>query len=307
VKVPWRKCVTLGGAGVLLGWLTVNPQNPTRDIIRALRARRMYLIDLRNHGYQVAFPQESGGRVAYKNPKSEYLYSVIAPSGRSFFGFTRTFYGGAPPTDALVRRVLGESVGPEENIATPLSNFFQFAVSPDETLMLIGGRLKNAPKGQADGLFLLNMKGAGIEFVAPYPRGGMNEDIRSLSLSDGAKIVLYEDGGSILKYTRSPAGLALADRHSGHFPALMPEGASYLYADHGWLMLSNGREKRELIAAPTVVGAIRISPDGGFVAFGAGSSEYSHLRVCELDTKECVDGPAYTEWIAGRETFWIRQ
>jgi len=140
------KYMKAGGAAALFAWLGVNAQNPAVDIIRALRARHICLVDLRNHGYQIAFPPESVGWVAYKNPKAEYLYSVIAPNGRSLFGFTRTFYGSTPPTDALVRRALGESVGPEENIATPMTTLFQFAVSPDETFMLIGGRLKNAAK-----------------------------------------------------------------------------------------------------------------------------------------------------------------
>jgi hypothetical protein len=296
-----------GGAAALFAWLAVNAQNPALDIIRALRARHICLVDLRNHGYQIAFPPEKAVRVVYQNPRAEYLYSVIAPTGRSLFGITRTFYGRTPPTDALVRRALGESVGPEESIATPMANYFQFAVSPNETFMLIGGRLKNAPKGQADGLFLLNMKSGGIEFVAQYPRAGLNEDIRSLNVSDGADIILYEDGGTVLRYTRSELHITLAERHSGHFPALMPDGKSYVYADHGWLMLSAGGEKRELIRAPTVVGAIRVSPDGGLAAFGTGSIEYSHLRVCELDAKACADGPGYDEWIAGRETFWLKQ
>jgi hypothetical protein len=188
-----------------------------------------------------------------------------------------------------------------------MANYFQFAVSPNETFMLIGGRLKNAPKDQADGLFLLNMKRGGIEFVAPYPRAGLNEDIRSLNVSDRGDVILYEDGGAVLIYTRPRTSLALTERHSGHFPALMPDGESYVYADRGWLILSNSREKRELIRAPTVVGAIRISPDGGFAAFGVGSIEYSHLRICELDAIACVDGPEYTEWIAGRETFWLKK
>jgi hypothetical protein len=151
------------------------------------------------------------------------------------------------------------------------------------------------------------MMSGGIEFVAPYPRAGLNEDIRSLNVSDGADIILYEDGGNVLRYTRSDKGIELAERHPGHFPALMPDGESYVYAEHGWLMLSRGKEKRGAIRAPTVLGAVRISPDGRFAAFGTGSIEYSHLRVCELDRSVCVDGPGYDEWIAGRETFWLRQ
>jgi hypothetical protein len=300
------KYMKAGGAAALFAWLGVNAQHPALHIIRALRARHICLVDLRNHGYQIAFPTESVGRVAYKNPKAEYLYSVIAPSGRSLFGFTRSFYGSTPPTDALVRRALGESVGPEENIATPLSNFFQFAMSPNERFMYVGGS-KRSEDGRTDGLFLLDRESGGIEFIAPYPGAGLNENIRSLNVSDRGDILLYEDGGTVLEYTRSELRVTLAERHSGQFPALMPDGKSYVYADHGWLMLSTGREKREVIRAPTVIGAIRISPDGRFAAFGTGSIEYSHLRVCELDRSMCVDGPGYDERIAGRETFWLRQ
>ena len=67
--------------------------------------------------------------------------------------------------------------------------------------------------------------------------------------------------------------------------------------------------KRELLPAPKLVGGIRVSPDGRFVAFGVdeyGDLSETHLRICELNLKACMDGPKYTEWIAGKETYWTK-
>ena len=64
--------------------------------------------------------------------------------------------------------------------------------------------------------------------------------------------------------------------------------------------------KHDISGSPGVVGGIRVSPDGKFLAFGEGFSGYTRLRICELGTRTCQEGPTYTEWIAGRETFWIK-
>jgi hypothetical protein len=90
----------------------------------------------------------------------------------------------------------------------------------------------------------------------------------------------------------------------------MPDGQGFVYADRTELILNTGESRRELLSAPNVVGSIRVSPDSAFVAFGIdlfGDLSSTQLRICDLKTLACVDGPKYSDWIAARETFWVRQ
>jgi hypothetical protein len=89
----------------------------------------------------------------------------------------------------------------------------------------------------------------------------------------------------------------------------MPNGQGYFYANAESLILDDGKSKREILHATHVIGAIRVSPDASFVAFGVGVEQdgETQLRVCDLRTKACVNGPRYVDWIAGRETFWIQR
>ena len=89
----------------------------------------------------------------------------------------------------------------------------------------------------------------------------------------------------------------------------MPNGKGYFYANDESLLWDNGKSKREILSATHVIGAIRVSPDANFVAFGVGVERdgETQLRVCDLRTKACVNDPRYVDWIAGRETFWIKR
>lgn len=107
-----------------------------------------------------------------------------------------------------------------------------------------------------------------MEYLAPCPNGGLNEAIRSLNVSDTGNFLVYEDGGTVNVLTESRQGRRQTARHPGQFPALMPDRAAYVYVDHGWLILKENESTRELLPVADVVGAIRISPDGRFVAFG---------------------------------------
>jgi hypothetical protein len=74
--------------------------------------------------------------------------------------------------------------------------------------------------------------------------------------------------------------------------------------------LKDQKASRTLLSVRNVVGGIRVSPDAQFVAFGidlSGDLSTSQLNVCELSTQSCVAGPKYTDFIAGRETFWIKR
>jgi hypothetical protein len=211
-----------------------------------------------------------------------------------------------PPRDILIRRSLEGAGGDEEIVSSPLVNIFRCAISTNERFMIIAGRLKDpAVSEPRDGIFLLDRSDGRVQYVAPFPNAGLNEDIRSLNVSDQGNVV-YEDDGTIATFVGEKR-LTLAKRHAGKFPTLMPDGQAYLYADRGRLVLNDRKADRELLRIPEIVGAIRVSPDGNFVAFGVESGGDTQLRICELCTQNCVDGPKYYDWIAGRETFWIKR
>jgi hypothetical protein len=106
--------------------LGASAQNQEGGILRTVRENHMYLVDLRNWGYKIAFPQDGGTGADYD---ADYLYSFVAPTGRALFAVRRTFDGKNPPEDALIRRTLtGSSVGPEEILPSPFQTFL--AVPP---------------------------------------------------------------------------------------------------------------------------------------------------------------------------------
>ncbi len=287
--------------------LITSAQTPP-DIPNRLVEQRLCLADLRNEWYTVIFPQTEN-RTRYSG-KSEYLYSVVSPSGRSLFAVRRQFdQPGRHQFDTLIRRELQKyGAGPEEIISIPFENVFQFAVSPNEKLMVIAGRLRDtsSPKENRDGIFFLNRNTGDLRQIAPY--ASLSEQIRSFNVGDQG-LVVYEDNGTIMAFAGSKALAKLVEYRRGQLPALLPDGQSYVYTTGGLLMLDNGKSKLEVLSAPGVIGAIRVSPDGNFIAFGVGVERdgETQLRVCELRTKACVDGPRYSEWIAGRETFWIKR
>jgi hypothetical protein len=285
-----------GGFIGLIAWGVLEAQ-ATTQIERTLRSQRMYLVDLRNDGYRLAFPQEGNVRMD------------VAPNGRSLFAVKRVFdeRGLEPPRDTLIRRSLEGVGGDEEIVSSPLLNVFRCAVSTNERFMIVAGRVKDPSVGeQRDGIFLLNRRDGSIQSVAPFPDAGRNESIGSFNVNDRGNIVVYEDAGTVTKFT-GETRLALTERHPGKFPVLMPDGEAYLYADQGWLTLSDRNGKHEVLRIPEVMGAIRVSPDGNFIAFGMESGGDTQLRICELKTQNCMDGPKYYDWIAGRETFWIKR
>jgi hypothetical protein len=307
---------TKGGKGVIalaIVWLAVDAQVPAARIVHALREQQMYLVNLWNDGYRIAFPEEPNARVTYQG-HSVYLFSIIAPNGRSLFGVRRMFDedGRTPPVDTLLRRGLDGPVAREEIVSSPFINMFQYAVSPNERFMLIAGRLRESgvAKGQQrDGIFLFNRASSGIQYIAPVPGAGLNESIRSLNVGDRGEVV-YEDAGTIIRSTDPDGHLIVSERHPGQFPALMPIGQTYVYSDRGWLVQHDGKAKHQLLRVPKIVGAIRVSPDGRFVAFGMDEirlSGMTQLRICELESRTCVDGPKYSDFVAGRETFWLKR
>ena len=122
--------------------------------------------------------------------------------------------------------------------------------------------------------------------------------------------MIYEDKGVVLTFTGSNGELAQTAHHPGILPVLMPDGRGYIYADGAQLFLNTDGSSRQLLSVRNLVGAIRVSPDSAFIAFGIdhfGDLSSTQLRICELKTLDCVDGPKYWEWVAGRETFWIQQ
>jgi hypothetical protein len=287
------------------------PAQPKRSSIeQRLREEGLCLVDLRGNGYYVAYPNEPLELVQY-NPKFDYIDSIIAPGGRSLFTPRRIF--GEPPQprveDILIRRSLkGSQIGPEENVDTPFIGIFQFAVSEDEKFMVVAGRLRNEPTATYDAIFLFNKDKQSVEYVAPYASLN-NGKVRSLNVSNGGNLVVYEDDGTIRKYERSNTHLTLTDHHPGQLPVLMPNGHGYIYANHGELLLNDGSVKR-LLPVSNIVGAIRVSPNGEFVAFGEDPSGHlglMHLRVCDLESKACVEGREYSERIPGRETYWLKR
>jgi len=271
----------------------------------------MCLVDLRSDGYRISFPKEEHNRVS-SNDRYDYIYSVVAPNGRSVFAVRRIYDSGLPSLieDILVRRpLITGTVGPEEIVNTPFVNIFQFSVSSNEEYLVIAGRLRHATEGNRDAIFLFKRNDGTSKYVAPY--ASLSENIRSLNVAERGDLVIFENRGIVTKFEASGGPLVLAEQHPGQFPTLIPHEHRYLYVDRGWLMADDGKGgKRELIRAPSVVGAIRVSPDGRFIAFGEdlfGDSRLTRLRICEIDSKNCADGPDYLEWIAGRETFWIER
>jgi hypothetical protein len=288
--------------------LGASDQNQDGGILRTVRENHMYLVDLRNWGYRIAFPQEGGTRTDYD---ADYLYSFVAPSGRALFAVRRTFDGRNPPEDTLIRRTLtGSSVGPEEILSSPFQNVFSGAASPSEKYMLIVGRSREPstlPWASRDGVYLWDRSTNAVGRVAAAPNAGLTEDFKSLNVNDRGDIIVYEDRGEVKRLAASGSQLTQTEQYSGRFPTLMPDGKSYLYWDHGWLMMSDANGKHEVLPVENMVGGLRVSPAGGLVAFGVDSRGGSSLRICEIKTKTCLDGPVYVDWIAGRETFWIRR
>jgi hypothetical protein len=176
--------------------------------------------------------------------------------------------------------------------------------------MVIAGRLQDqkVDKDKRDGIFVLDRNTDTIHQIVPY--ASRSQDVRSLNVGDRGDLVIYEDKGFVLTYTGANGELAPIGRQPGNFPVLMPDGQGFVYADRTELILNTGESRRELLSAPNVVGSIRVSPDSAFVAFGIdlfGDLSSTQLRICDLKTLACVDGPKYSDWIAARETFWVRQ
>ena len=287
----------------------VAAQTPLSPIARRIDEQRLRLADLRNYSYRIVFPKPEDA-VRYSG-KSEYLYSIVSPNGRSLYAIRREFNGRGVPLDTLIRRDLhAAQPGSEETVSAPFSNLNQFAVSPNEKFMVIAGRLAepSVEKDKRDGVFLLDRSTGAIHTIAPY--ASLSQDTGSFNVSDAGDRVIYENNGTVMIFKAVGGRLALTDRHAGHLPALMPDGRGYIYSDRGQLILNDGKARRALLSIPNVVGAIRISPDNQFLAFGVepfGNLGSTRLKICDLNTSVCIDGPMYSEWIAGRETFWIER
>jgi hypothetical protein len=291
--------------------LALQAQTRSLPLLQKLRKMRMHLVDLRNEGYQIAFPKEASGYLKY-NDRFDYIYSAMAPNGRSLFAVRRVNDMRLPSMveDTLLRRpVTPSGVGPEEVINSPFVNIFQFSVSSNERYLAVAGRLRDAVEGKRDAIFLFNRSAGTAQFVAPY--ASLAQDIRSLNVSDGGDLVIYEDRGTVMRFEAPGGRLALVDHHPGRLPVLMPRDHGYIYAEGERLVLNDGKGVRhELIRASKIVGGIRVSPDGHFLAFGMdifGNLGITQLRICELDSQDCADGPKYEESIAGQGTFWISQ
>lgn len=280
------------------------------QMISRIIERRLCLANLQNYSYTIVFPKLKGE--ARYSGKSGYLYSVVSPNGRSLFAVRREFdSSGRRQLDTLIRREVSPAgMGPEEVISTPFDNVFQCAPSQNEKFIAIAGRPRrnSTAKDTEDGVFLFDRDRGSIQYLAPY--NNRSEDIHSLNVNDHGDLVLYEDKGTILTFATPSGQPTLINRHPGRLPVLLPEGQGYIYSDRGQLILADGTTKHQLFSAPNVVGGIRLSPDAHFVAFGvdlSGDLSSSQLKVCELNTLACVDGPKYSDWIAGRETFWIKE
>lgn len=277
------------------------------SVTNHLIERQLCLADLRNHGYRIVFPKAEG--ITSYPGRSEYLYSIISPSGRSLFGVRRDFDQRGIPLDTLVRRELQKSgPGPEEIVSVPFDNVFQCAVSPNERFIVIAGRRQGLPKEKRDGIFLYSRTDKRGQYLGPYASRG--EDVRSINVSDIGDLVIYEDKETVLIFGEKNGELTLIDRHAGKLPVLMPDGRGYIYSDGGQLILNESKTKHGLLSAPNLVGAIRVSPDSQFIAFGMDlfhNLSSTQLRICEVKTRVCIDGPKYSDWIAGRETFWIKR
>lgn len=284
-------------------------QTPLDLISRRITEQRLCLADLRNYSYTIVFPRHE--EESRYSGKSEYLYSIVAPNGRSLFASRRELDRRGNVSDTLIRRELRTSgAGPEEILPVPFTALFQFAVSLNERFMVIAGRLQGPTiaKDKRDGIFVLNRSTGSVHPLAPY--ASRTQDIRSFNVSDAGDLVIYEDKEAVMIFTGSDGHLTLTDHHAGKLPVLMPDGRGYVYSDRGQLILNDGKAKRKLLSSPNVVGAIRVSPGAQFLAFGIdlfGDLSSTELRICELKALACVDGPKYSDWIAGRETFWVRR
>ncbi len=300
-----RKGQRLLGATLALAAFAQTP----RGMGSRLMQDRLCLADFRNHWYTIVFPKPAD-RSKYSG-ESEYLYSIVSPNGRSLFASRREFSARGTVRDTLIRRELTSAgAGPEETISVPFTALFQFAVSPNERFFVIAGRLQdtNVDKEKRDAIFVLDRKTGALDRIALY--ASLGQDVRSLNVGDKGDLVIYEDKGAVLTFTGAGGNRRLASRHSGRFPALMPDGGGYIYAESAQLILDEGETKRDLWSVPNLVGAIRVSPDSHFIAFGIdlfGDLSSTQLRVCELKTRGCENGPKYADWIAARETFWIQQ
>jgi Tol biopolymer transport system component len=200
--------------------------------------------------------------------------------------------------------------GPEQVISVPFDNLFQIGVSQNEQFIAIAGRAQVAvaPNDRRDGIYLFNRNTGDVKYLAQYD--SRSESVGSLSVSDRGDLLVFEEKGTVLLFGGSDGQLTLIDHHPGRLPTLLPDGSGYIFSYRGRLILTNDVTKRQLFSVPSVVGAIRVSPDSQFVAFGvdlSGDLSSTQLRICEVKTLTCVEGPKYSDWIAGRETFWMIQ
>jgi len=290
-------------------YFVVVAQGPKALILQRIKAQRLVLADLRNYWYTTEFPEQKE-RTKYSG-QSEYLYSVVSPNGRSMFATRRQFDTRGYVFDTLIRRELKPS-GPasEEIVPVPFAVLFQFAVSSNERFMVIAGRPKDSGTegDERDGLFLLDRTDVSVRPVAPYE--ALSQGVRSLNVNDLGDRVIYEDNGTVMVFAGVDGLLRLADHHAGTLPVLMPDQRGYIYSFRGQLILKDGQKRHELLNASDVVGAIRVSPDGQFIAFGVDlfhNLNLTRLTICDLKERTCMEGPKYSDWIAGRETYWIKQ
>ncbi len=283
--------------------------DPSLALLRQIRESHLVLADLRNYWYTIVFPKRRE-RIRYGG-KSEYLYSLISPTGRSLFASRRQFDPTGRVFDTLIKReVTPTGPSPEEIIPTPFIVLFQFAVSSNERFIVVAGRLQDSTIGedQRDGIFLWDRMGSSVRPLASYE--SRSQDIRSFNVDDAGDEIIYEDNATVMVLKGSNGHLVLTDHHAGKFPVLIPDRHAYMYSDLGKLILNDGEKSHELLDVSNLVGAIRVSPDARFVAFGldpAGNLGLTQLRICELKTLACVNGPEYNDWIAARETYWIKQ
>jgi WD40 repeat protein len=227
------------------------------------------------------------------------------------FAIRREFDLSGRQFDTLIRRGLQHLIaGPEQVISVPFDNLFQIGVSQNEQFIAIAGRAQVAvaPNDRRDGIYLFNRNTGDVKYLAQYD--SRSESVGSLSVSDRGDLLVFEEKGTVLLFGGSDGQLTLIDHHPGRLPTLLPDGSGYIFSYRGRLILTNDVTKRQLFSVPSVVGAIRVSPDSQFVAFGvdlSGDLSSTQLRICEVKTLTCVEGPKYSDWIAGRETFWMIQ
>jgi hypothetical protein len=281
----------------------------------AFRAQHLCIVDFLNDRYQINFPIENDSVVRFSTPSGVYVSSVPSPNGRDLFAISRGSYdGGADaPRDVLVRRRLEGAVGPEEVVSTPFRNYFQLSISPNERFVIAAARATGMREGkdQGDAIYLMDLQNNAFLRVADYHDAGKNDTIRNLNVNDSGNMVVYEEAGTVLRYTRGAnGGFTVEDRHAGEFPVLLPTGGAYLFLNHGHLVRSEGSKRTDLVPIPAGANTLRISPDGRWAFFrirGVGGSmpwslsQYMPLRICNLMSLACFDRPDGID----RQAFWI--